>query len=110
MTEMSTQQEMVICIDPACKVDLGGNVLFRFLFFSNHPLHVAKCALLHEPDDGREPKALSLLVSLMQMSTARTKKVDENLIYLIVEIFPKDQNTKNILKPKKGSRVDVWSA
>lgn len=30
--------------------------------------------------------------------------------YLIVEIVPKDQKDKNILKPKKGDRVDVWGA
>lgn len=30
--------------------------------------------------------------------------------YLIVEIVPKDQNNKNVIKPKTGDKVDVWGA
>lgn len=30
--------------------------------------------------------------------------------YLIVEIVPKDQDNKNVIKPKTGNRVDVWGA
>ncbi len=30
--------------------------------------------------------------------------------YLIVEIVPKDQKDKSILKPKTGDKVDVWGA
>ena len=30
--------------------------------------------------------------------------------YLIVEIVPKDQDNKNVIKPKTGNKVDVWGA
>lgn len=30
--------------------------------------------------------------------------------YLVVEIVPKDQNNKNVIKPKTGDKVDVWGA
>jgi hypothetical protein len=30
--------------------------------------------------------------------------------YLVVEIVPKDQDNKNVIKPKTGNKVEVWGA